>query len=212
VIGVELIGSLTSDYLAASGFTLASVGGVGASNTLQRVFHKRAEDAQRILMEELRLGARTEFEIDDEEAVAVVFRFFRAATEGAARLNLGLLGSCIANEARADRLRADLFLRWADVLASLSREEVHLLAAVGDTPRDDDDGRPYWARVEELMKDKFGYAAGETEAFAAAVCRTGCIITVTGYGAGIGYAPSKLFKELHSLVDIDGVVRRYDTP
>ena len=206
--GVELIGALASDYLAASGFVLSSVGGLATGHLLETLMRKRAEAAKEILVEELRYGSRSVYEIDAEEAVAVIHRFFRAATEGAARLNLGLMGACVAGGVSADRLHADLFLRWADILASLRREEVHLLAvckAVPFTVEQEDTG---WNEVRRLMTESFGYTEHETSAYAASVSRTGCLAPLSAFD-GMCYTPTPLFDEMASLVDIDGVIRRY---
>lgn len=208
--GVELIGALASDYLAASGFALSSVGGFAAGNLLEALFRKRAEAARAILVEEMRHGTRAEYDIDEDEAAAVVFRFFRAATEGAARLNLGLMGSCIAEGASADRLRADLFMRWAEILAGLRREEVHLLASCKQVSIDHPGIETPWGEVRKLMSAKFGYADHEVDAFAAALARTGCLVPAVTAWTTMNYKTTTLFNELSSLVDVDGVIQRHD--
>lgn len=211
---VTLFEALASDLMAAKGWGLASTGSAVSGGLLNQLLRKRAERAREVLITELRHGRATLFDVDPEEAVSVVYRYFRAATEGAARLNLGLLGSCIANGTGRDSLRADEFLRWADALASLSREEIHLLAclrAVGDWSRQEaTDWSPnsWMDRVANRMTAHFGYSHMETLAAFAALTRTGCVAFGPPRG-GMTYTNTPVFHELMRLVDVEGAIVRH---
>src|SRR6516165_3622152 len=65
-----------------------------------------------------------------EEAAAIFYRYMRAAQEGGARLNLRLMAKIIAGQADRGNLVADEFLYYADMLASLRREEVLALGTL----------------------------------------------------------------------------------
>lgn len=79
----------------------------------------------------------------------------------AARLNLRLLAKMIAGQSAIPPLYADEFLAWADVLASLRRDQVMLLGAVvrhyADIPRESDLERDTEAviRASEALKNSF---------------------------------------------------------
>jgi hypothetical protein len=88
-------------------------------------FRRRAEQARDILFEELRRASLSEAQAaSEDDAIAVIVRYLRAAREGAARLNLRLLAEAIAGKLRSGQLFADEFLQYAETLASLSRDEV----------------------------------------------------------------------------------------
>jgi hypothetical protein len=88
--------------------------------------------AQDILFEErLRRGEKTLFNVGEvNEALAMMYRYAREAQEGTARLNLRLMAKVIAGQAHLGTLVADEFRRYADVLASLTREEIILIATL----------------------------------------------------------------------------------
>jgi hypothetical protein len=69
--------------------------------------------------------------MSEDDAAAFLLRYLRAAQEGAARLNLRLMARVVVGKAHAgEPLYADEFLRYADTLASLARNEVVLLGAL----------------------------------------------------------------------------------
>lgn len=99
------------------------------SAILERVLKRRREDARDILMERVRVGEiLLETAEAEDEAVAMMFRYFRAANEGTARAALRLMASALRGELLQPRAAADSFQRWADILSSLSRNEIQLLA------------------------------------------------------------------------------------
>ena len=97
---------------------------------VQQVQRRRAERARDILLDELSRGEKTVSVPEVEEAAAVLLRYGRAAQEGAARLNLRLMAKVIAGQVHQQALYADEFLRHADIIAGLRREEVTLLGAL----------------------------------------------------------------------------------
>jgi hypothetical protein len=90
-----------------------------------------AEQARDILFEELRKANVSDAQAaSEDDAIAVVIRYLRAAREGAARLNLRLLAKAIAGKVQSSRLIADEFLQYAEALASLSRDEIIVIGTM----------------------------------------------------------------------------------
>jgi hypothetical protein len=97
---------------------------------VEELIRRRVAAAREILLSELRRGDRTLSEIEHDELAAVLFRYVRAAQEGAARLNLRLMAKVVAGQVSRSNLVADEFLYYADILSSLRREEVILLGTM----------------------------------------------------------------------------------
>ena len=97
---------------------------------IEQLFRHRAEVARDILLDELRGADKTLAAAEIEEAAAIFYRYMRAAQEGGARLNLRLMAKVIAGQAHRGNLLADEFLYYADMLASLRREEILVLGTL----------------------------------------------------------------------------------
>jgi hypothetical protein len=123
----EIIGALVSDAFELSG----THGGSVAGAVIGRYFRRRGEQARNILFEELRRANISDAQAaSEDDAIAVIARYLRAAREGAARLNLRLLAKAIAGKLRAGALVADEFLQYAEALASLSRDEIIVIGTI----------------------------------------------------------------------------------
>jgi hypothetical protein len=96
-------------------------------------FEKRVKDAKEVLIAELRKGADlSEIKTDKEasEFVQMLLRFSDAVQKGAARRNLQLLARVIRGLKNNRTLDSDKFQKWANILESLTRDEILLLASV----------------------------------------------------------------------------------
>jgi hypothetical protein len=123
----EIIGAFVSDAFELTG----SHGGSVAGLAIGRFFRRRAEQARDILFEELSLANISEAQAaSEDDAIAVIVRYLRAAREGTARLNLRLLAKAIAGKLRTGNLVADEFLQYAEALGSLSRDEIIVIGVV----------------------------------------------------------------------------------
>lgn len=99
---------------------------------IKDVMERRADSARSIAIEEITAG-RGDVLLDaprTDEFVAIVWRYLRAAEEGAARTNLRLMAAVIAGKPSSPPLYASEFLRWSDLVASLSEAEIVLLATL----------------------------------------------------------------------------------
>src|SRR5438105_4782962 len=114
-----IIGALVSDAFELSG----THGGSVAGAVIGLYFRRRGEQARDILFEELRRANISDAQVaPEDDAIAVIIRYLRAAREGTARLNLRLLAKAIAGKLQSSGLVADEFLQYAQALATLSRE------------------------------------------------------------------------------------------
>ncbi|MGI4807500.1 MAG: hypothetical protein ACRYF2_05255 [Janthinobacterium lividum] len=109
---------------------MGNLAGAGFAIAAQHLLRRRVEWARDILLDELRQGEKTLSDLEVEEVVAVLLRYARAAQEGTARLNLRLMAKVIAGQVERGVLYADEFLRNADLIAGLKREEVILLGTI----------------------------------------------------------------------------------
>jgi hypothetical protein len=125
----SLIGSSFADIVSALGFAGSNAAGAALSEALSRVMSGRAERARKVLLDEIRQGVRPPQDAGEvDEFVAILYRYMRAAQEGSARLNLRLMARVIKSQIEGEGLYASEFLRYAELIASLSREEVILIA------------------------------------------------------------------------------------
>lgn len=174
-------------FLPFGGNTLGAITGLA----LEEMFRKRQEQARKILLDELRKGdRRIEDAADVDEIVAIVHRYGRAAQEGAARLNLRLMAKVIAGQAHTGNLVADEFLYYADLLASLRREEVILIATLHrlrkqaePINRDDDSHHRLWLQAVSSFAPSLFPSEDEVRAAATAATRTG-LVQVSGSTIG----------------------------
>jgi hypothetical protein len=116
----EIIGAFVSDIFELTGWH----GGSFAGMAIARYLRRRTEQARDILLAELRRANIGDAQAaSEDDAIAVIIRYFRAAREGAARLKLRLLASAIAGKLQSGHLVADEFLQYADALGSLTHDE-----------------------------------------------------------------------------------------
>ncbi len=213
---LELFNGLFQDYLAAKGFALPSTTGAVGLLTLGGLMRKRTEVARLILLEEIRHGqSQLEFG-DKDEAAAILYRYVRAAEEGAARRNLRLLAAVISGRASGPGLYADDFLRWADVLSGLRYEEILVLSVIQQMNAREPDGlshksplTKFWNDCLDALKENHRMEATQASAYAASLMRTGMVTPVSDdFFSGIVFTYTHLFIELTSLMAIEGVLSR----
>jgi hypothetical protein len=197
---------------------------------LRRIMARRAEAARSILLEEVKQGRATIplGTPDADEFVAILWRYLRAAEEGTARLNLRLMASVIAGQLESGEVWADTFLRWADLLGALSRQEIVLLAAlfrhqttIANPARLTDQHAQEailnaQKEADRLARiDTIGTAFTADEEFdltAQALLRTGLVRQVDGGVWSVGlppvFAATHRMGDLARLADIEGAIGR----
>ena len=127
--------------------------------------------------------------------------------EGAARLNLRLMAKVIAGQAQARGLVADEFLRYADILASLSRDEIIAIATLHRVRKEIDAlpggrqmyGHTIWERLKDALVPSLVQSDDYLRALVTGAMRSGLIISLTSID-DIGYfATSPLMDTLEIL-------------
>ncbi|WP_423392795.1 hypothetical protein [Burkholderia sp. LMG 21824] len=213
----NLIGALIVDTLTAASSSIASFGGAALSSALSAVMERRQGAAREILLDEIRHGGASPTTDDIDESVSILYRYWRAAQEGTGRLNLRLLAAVYAGQVRDKAIVADDFLYYADLLASLRRDEVILLGtflrhstAPDDTPRIGHE--PLHLTRTELVPNVF-VAPEDFKAALGALQRTGLISAdavggAVGGGSSMVYQVTNLLRQLNRLAEIEQVVSR----
>ncbi|WP_417277440.1 hypothetical protein [Castellaniella sp.] len=209
----SVLAAAVGDALSAAFIPGGSIAGVA----LAAIFAKRLKAAREILLSELAAGEKTLNDSDVEESAAIIYRYLKAAQEGAARLNLRLLAGVFAGQVRRRTIVADEFLYYADLLSSLRRDEIILLGTLerfaievrNEGISSDDDGfatqvstRTRSALIPSQFLDQEHYSA-----VAGALLRTGFVIGLSGWGTMV-IIPSKLMADLSQLVEIENVIQR----
>lgn len=211
---VDVVLAVVADAMSAYGLPASGAGSAASLAVWQKLTASRVEAAREILVDELKRGQKTIFDVPEDELAAVTFRYARAAVEGAARLNLRLLAAVAAGQIEGSGLYADEFLRHADVLASLRREEVLLLGAflhvTKSVPAETAAADEIWQAVKGRMDGNHGLTEVQARALAVSCMRTGYL----SQEAGTWVEPmlpvvTDSLVGLNSLADIEGVIMRH---
>lgn len=205
-----LLSAVVADVFALHQLPGGSVAGIAVGTAVSRLLRRRVERAREIFLEELRHGETTLPPDQIDEGVAIVYRYFRAAQEGAARINLRLMAQAIAGRARLSNLSADEFLRDADMIASLRRDEIILLAEMhrvwtSDWFKQMPEEKRYDALrtgVEQRLVPSLFKNSHDLRTTAAAVVRTGLVMTSTLWDGG-AYRPTSKMERFVELAPLD---------
>ena len=210
-----LLSAVVGDAFGAGGLFMGNLAGAGLAAAAHGLLRRRAERARDILLAEIRRGERTLNAFEVDETVAVLLRYNRAAQEGTARLNLCLMAKVIAGQAECGCLYADDFLRYADLLTGLQREEIILLGTVHRHWHAAEVQSLEHGRRQQAMRDRVRselvpipfqddddfYAAAE------AVTRTALLRTAEAIDDHILFQPTRLLDELYSMAPFEAAVR-----
>lgn len=119
--------AMLADFLSAKDIDVGS----GLQAVADAYLQRRNDLAKEILLSKLKRDTKAEWQIANEDALfGAIFRFRRAATEGAARHNLKLLAHAIRGTLLSGDITADRFNLFSDLLAGLSRAECWLLGTL----------------------------------------------------------------------------------
>lgn len=204
---ISFVGAALSDLLGAAGMPGAGVAGAAGAEALHRLLAKRAETARETLIEELRKGVHTPASFSEDEFAAVLFRYLRAAQEGAARQNLRLLARLISGMSAQGSLHASDFLRWADVLQSLTPQEIVFLWRLYDgmtkvqqidKAHHRNKHEAVCAMIEKSLVPSVFRTSSVLWAHAMSLTRTGLVIPMGAY-----VAPTALLEDIVRLARID---------
>jgi hypothetical protein len=183
-----------------AGFATAAIG---------RYLFGRYERGRAILRSQLeRAGATAEDFKDTEQFAAAALRYVRAVRDQAADENLRVLAQAMIGLARRQELWASDFLKFAEILAPLSRDELILIGflmnehkAFYSTPRPANSDGKLWRIVTKKSQDLFP-SLQYIFTVATRAQRSGLIMqAIAGYGGGY-FQLSPIGVQLREIVDI----------
>ncbi|WP_421695107.1 hypothetical protein [Aestuariivirga sp.] len=206
-----LIEALTADALSTlMGQPPTSLAALG----LSKWWRRKAEEAREILLEELKHGVRLNGDFETDIFYSLVFRYLNAVKQGTARRNLRLLAQMInSGISKNHELSVDEISALADTAASLSREEIALIAALWsshanhDFPHSEEDGLVMQkATLDELVPNIF---ASNSEVFATAsmLMRTG-LVTMPSVWGGNRIDTTEKFYRLMKVCNVESVLEQ----
>jgi hypothetical protein len=141
--------------------------------------------------------------------IEIIYRFSKAAADGAARDNLRLLAQVIAGLKKNKALEPDKFRKWANTLEQLTRDElivigksIALRRALGPDGTHLTPGE-FWKQLRATLETS-GYQPNEIEPLCASLGRTGLLLSASAYG-GMIYLPTPWLDELEPLADVEGI-------
>ncbi|MGH6881164.1 hypothetical protein [Hypericibacter sp.] len=177
-----------------------------ASRAVVSYLETRFRVARDIIEDEFRVAGVTDGHFhDDQQLAAGAYRYARAVRDQSADENLRLLAQAMVGLARRDKAWVSDFLKFADILAPLSRDEivfVGILVAADSKNNDMPEPKPGAA---DLAKSALAEAFGDddlTQAIAGRSLRSGLVIAKTGWGSLI-YVISPLGREVRDLINVD---------
>jgi len=164
---MEIIGGILGDCLSVKGVAVSGTATGVVTTAIGKMMAKRHNMLREIVLSELRQG---NFEnVDQDELVAIFFRLIRDAEEGAARNNLRLMTRVINGMAEKKELTAPSFLKYANILASLTEDEITALGIMVRY-KDVTDNKGIKERAAELERQ-----VPHSESVLQALMRTGLI-------------------------------------
>jgi hypothetical protein len=198
----------------------APIAGLAASS-LAAYLADRYRSAKSILISELQhAGASAKDFEDAKEFAAGAFRYTRATRDQAADENLRLLAQAMIGLARSDKLWASDFIKYADMLAPLSRDEIivigELIAEYDKQAAKQSHSTARtaaWGFLCHTLLDRGLFPSrGHIEAVAVRAQRSGLITAVVTGGvasmpSGTVYAPSALAHEVKKFVDMAAALK-----
>lgn len=208
---VDMSADLFGAALEALGIPVGAGRGI-FSHYMQR----QLDQARDILFEEIQSGQLGPLQAaQQDDAIAIIYRYMLSVRDGAARRNLRLLARVVCGLGERDRLFADDFNKYAEALSRLSRDEI---LAVGTLHmfknylKELTSEKPiiasYWPCViKSLVPSQF-----VTEEHVLSVCcsaqRSGLVINGLDLDSSAYYGTSPFMDEVSELVDFQDVLRQ----
>lgn len=207
-----LVGAAVNDVLSL--FQLAGVNVTGAvvQTAVSAYLKRRTEDARDILLQEFANARVSSLDIASEDDLGgILFRYFNAIRDNAGRLNLRLMAKVMVGQAERDQLFADDFTRYANVLSSLSRDEIvaiALLHTVMKSVTPPSNNEEVWTRLIELAVPTHFATEDYVHAVITGASRSGLVVMPRDIFAVGSYVTSPLMDEISQLADFKDALRR----
>ncbi len=196
-------------------------GGSTVSGVITTYLEGKASQAREIFIEELSSGATNYSALNKGDIAIMAYRVYSAAMQGAGRRNLRLMSKVIRGITEREVLKLDDFLYFSDMLATLKREEILVLATIHREAKAQEclDAGPgvkahnaMQKTIETLVPKEFSTEERLT-ACMGALTRTGLIEArargpvLSGMGQAPLYAATPLLDELVSLASLEDVLK-----
>ena len=187
-------------------------GGETLGALVEKEIEERNKSTFEMLLQELQ-KARDEgvsFEENDvHDFVQMVLRLLDAVSKGTARRNLRLMSQVVVGLKRNRIFEFDNFKKWANVLETLTRDEILVLGSayrllkqgVQDQLVDRRQAIVWEVMENELVPQPFKTKI-DLEAVCAALARTGLVTPMSAYG-GMGYLFNNGIAQLGALADLE---------
>lgn len=209
----SLIGAAVNDVLSLFQIPGANLIAEAARSAVASYLCKRATEAREVLLEEFATANISSIELASEDELGgILFRYFNAIRDNTARLNFRLMAKVMVGLAQRDRLFADEFVQYANLIASLSREEVLVITtlhltrlASGDDPRRAD---IHWQTAVADMVPKWFPSELYARAVATRAMRSGLMVTPDLAAAENYFTSSPLMDEIWELADFQDALRK----
>lgn len=214
-----------SDILNAADFGAIGFMAALGNELLSKLLQNRAESARKIALLEMAKCQRSKFDLPDaDQFIAIVYRYGRAALEGAASINLKMLAQVMSGQALQGEIYATEFNEFADVLSSLKAKEIVFIGNMVKLDRDGlvlkrdgsndfyDHDQSVSIKLNNLLVGTIHFPKRrDVSSCAAGLLRTGLIYpsNYTADGSTI-YSPTTELERLAELVDFDNVLGEVD--
>jgi hypothetical protein len=210
------------DMLTAADFGAAGFASSIGNELLSRLFRERDKRARKIALEEISKCKRSSLDLPEaDQFVAIVYRYGRAALEGAAELNLRILAKIISGQMIEGSMYASEFDEFAGVVSNLKPTEIVYLGTIlrlykqGDRIKKKDSEELY--SLEQSVAIQIREALLTTEHFAelrdivsceAGLLRTSLIYPSMQLIGSTVYAPTRDLERLSDLVKFEDLLRK----
>lgn len=207
---------------------IMSANDIGGSSIVGQVFSEyqksREKHAKEILFKRI---SEAEIEIieaaEQDDLISVIYAYFQAAMKGAARANLDLLSQAITGEMKRDRIYPDRFLKYANILSTLTRDEIFVTGVYARCRKKilaEAEGKPelhlgviekntWTSFIAELVPQSFP-TEEHVKVTLGSLSRTGLIRTLTTTMQEVGEpAFTILLDEITGLIDFEKSYTQY---
>ncbi len=206
VIG-GIVDSVVSESWTAAG-PIAGGAAAAAAGAIHDYFAKRYKKARAIIEIEFAHAGSPDAFKDIEQFTAAAIRYERAVRDQAADENLRLLAQAMVGLAARDELWADKFIKYAEILAPLSRNELILLGQLMvfdkdfySTPRPDKSEPALWGAFVRSVLPTYSSEL-ELRSIAVRAQRSGLILATPGFDGGF-FELTPLGREIRGYIDIN---------
>lgn len=212
-----VVGAAVNDVLSLFQLTGANVTGTIAQGAIAAYLCRRAEEARNVLLEEFAEAQISSIEVANEDELGgILFRYFNAIRDNSARLNLRLMAKVMVGQAQRDRLFADDFVRYANLIAMLSRDEVLAVALLhrkkvemgGRSTPPDITAPTSWELIERESVPSVFPTIGHLRAACTSAMRSGLVMTGTALDELTVFTTTPVMDELAELSDFQDALRK----